>query len=291
VTEVSGIVLRVMTGGDIAAGMHLKDLAGWNQTAGDWALFTRLSPGRCFAAVQGERVVGTVTTLRYPGRVAWVSMLLVDPAFRGCGIGSRLFERAVAAVRDWGTVALDATPAGQGLYARRGFAAGFRIDRTVIARVPRLNGERDAGMARIGAHDWPAIAALDGQAFAADRTAVLHDLWDRAPEMAWRRMREGRLVGAVLGRRGTRYAHVGPLVAETAGDALVLCRACLSGLEGMPAVLDVPAYQGELRDALAELGFTRQRSLQRMTLAPEDEACPFAGDDRRQYAIAGPELG
>ena len=38
-------------------------------------------------------VIGTVTTAGYGGRVAWISMLLVDPAHRGQGMGTRLPSR------------------------------------------------------------------------------------------------------------------------------------------------------------------------------------------------------
>ncbi|MBN1641745.1 MAG: GNAT family N-acetyltransferase [Anaerolineae bacterium] len=286
-----GIVLRRMTGADIAAGMRLKAAAGWNQTEADWALFLRLSPDGCTVAADGDRVVGTVTTLRYPGRLAWISMLLVEPGYRGQGIGARLFDRALCAVREWGTVALDATPAGQSLYAARGLVVCHRIDRMVIPHVPSLSANPEDGIERVREGDWPAIAALDGRAFGADRSAVLRDLWRRAPGMSWRRVRAGQLVGVALGRHGARYEQVGPLVAETVEDAVALCRASLLGLRGRPAVLDVPAYQDALREWLRELGFVRERTLARMALVPWNVAPSPGAEQALQYAIGGPELG
>ena len=42
--------LRTMTNADVPAGMRLKELAGWNQTAADWERFLEASPQGCFVA-------------------------------------------------------------------------------------------------------------------------------------------------------------------------------------------------------------------------------------------------
>ncbi|HUT19048.1 MAG TPA: GNAT family N-acetyltransferase [Anaerolineae bacterium] len=288
--EAPGIALRHMTADDIAAGMRLVGEAGWNQTEEDWQLFLGLSPDRCFVAVADGQVIGTVTTLDYEGRVAWISMLLVDPAFRHMGIGSRLFDRALDAVSGCGTIALDATPAGQGLYARRGFEPLFEIDRLVIDRLPPL-GDLPDGVGPIAGEDWPAIAALDRPVFGADRTPLLRALWEGAPQLAWRRTREERPVGFCFGRRGTRYVQVGPIVAETNEDAVALCGACMRGLAGRAIVLDVPTFQPALRTWLEHLGFSHQRSLTRMILSPEQADAALGPQSEHQFAIAGPELG
>jgi len=288
--KASGIALRHMTAGDIAAGMRLVGEAGWNQAEEDWQLFLGLSPDRCFVAVADGQVVGTVTTLDYEGRVAWISMLLVDPATRHMGIGSQLFDRALGAVSSCGTIALDATPAGQGLYARRGFEPLFEIDRLVIDRLPPLD-DLPAGVGPIAEDDWPAIVASDHPAFGADRTPLLRALWERAPQLAWRRTREERPAGYCLGRRGTRYVQVGPIVAETNEDAVALCGACMRGLAGRAVVLDVPTFQPALRTWLERLGFSCQRSLARMVLSPEQGHATLGPQFEHQFAIAGPELG
>jgi len=286
-----GIALRQMTADDVAAGMRLVREAGWNQTEEDWQLFLRLSPGRCFVAVADARVIGTVTSLGYEGEMAWISMLLVDPSTRRMGIGSRLFDRALDAVVGCRTIALDATPAGQGLYARRGFEPRFEIDRLVTGHLPPPDGDLPSEVKPIAEEDWPAIAALDRPIFGADRTPVLRALWARAPRLAWAQVREGRLTGYCLGRAGSRYIQLGPVVAETTEDALALCRASMHGLAWQAVVLDVPAFQPALRAWLEGVGFSRQRSLLRMALSRTQDQAALAPQLRRQCAIAGPELG
>src|SRR2546426_12200613 len=85
--------LRVMTIPDIPAGMRLKEIAGWNQTPADWERFLSASPEGCFVTEVEGRVVGTATTINYEDRFAWIGMVLVDPDYRGRGIGTRLLEK------------------------------------------------------------------------------------------------------------------------------------------------------------------------------------------------------
>src|SRR5258707_5776 len=60
--------LRIMTMADIPAGMRLKEIAGWNQTAEDWKRFLEASPEGCLAAEEGGRVCGTATTISFENR-------------------------------------------------------------------------------------------------------------------------------------------------------------------------------------------------------------------------------
>jgi GNAT superfamily N-acetyltransferase len=88
--------LRTMSEQDIPAGMRLKEIAGWNQTANDWKCFLKASPAGCFVAEVDGTVRGTAATISYEHRFAWVGMVLVDPEFRGQGIGTRLLEKTIA---------------------------------------------------------------------------------------------------------------------------------------------------------------------------------------------------
>lgn len=94
---------------------------------------------RAWVATEADgRIVGHVAVSRVEGdglaefraagvtgRLAAVSVLLVDPACRGRGVGSRLLEHAVAAIRaDGRQPVLDVAPvhaAALALYRRRGW--------------------------------------------------------------------------------------------------------------------------------------------------------------------------
>ena len=128
--------LRTMTTADIPAGMRLKDVAGWNQTPADWRCFLQSSPRGCFAAEVDGKVVGTAATIVYEQRFAWIGMVLVDPGFRGRGIGTRLLRKAVEHLDEIGigTMKLDATPAGRPIYRKLGFEDEYEIERWLLKR-------------------------------------------------------------------------------------------------------------------------------------------------------------
>src|ERR1700683_884599 len=117
--------IRVMTPADVPAGMRLKDLAGWNQTEQDWRRFLEAAPDGCFVAEWSGQVAGTVTTISYENRFAWIGMVLVDPQLRGKGVGTALLERAMDYLDASGVpcLKLDATPQGRPIYERLGFRA------------------------------------------------------------------------------------------------------------------------------------------------------------------------
>ena len=120
--------LRVMTQSDIPAGMRLKEIAGWNQTARDWERFLR----RVRKAVSWRRPRGRwsepLRRLLYEHRFAWIGMVLVDPASRGQGMGTKLLVKAIEHLDTCGipSIKLDATPQGKPLYEKLGFVQRIR---------------------------------------------------------------------------------------------------------------------------------------------------------------------
>ncbi|MBU6402797.1 MAG: GNAT family N-acetyltransferase, partial [Verrucomicrobia bacterium] len=118
----SEVSVRLMTEADLEAADELRRLAGWNQTPLKWRCLRRLVPHGCFVAVFDGQVVGTVTTTTYGQALAWIGMMLVHPAHRRLGIGTRLMRQALAFLQQRGTqcIKLDATPAGQPVYAKLG---------------------------------------------------------------------------------------------------------------------------------------------------------------------------
>nr|CAA9271813.1 Creatinine amidohydrolase [uncultured Armatimonadetes bacterium] len=285
-----GIAVRAMGPDDVPDGMRLKTLAGWNQTEADWRLFLE---GPCpggFVAVQDGRVVGTVAVIRYGEDLAWIGMMLVDPAFRRLGIGRLLLEHAVAGVAASGRAAikLDATPAGKALYDTMGFVDESRLHRLTHANLPPLPEPAGGGAcAAVTEEDWPGIDVLDRSVFGADRGRVLRALAAQDPPRALRLTRAGRVEGFCFARPGSRYHQIGPIVAGSVDDAILLSTAALRGLGGRPIVLDVPDAQAEFLRRLAALGFARDRSFVRMARAPAPPAAP----QDRVFAICGPEFG
>ena len=280
------ITLRPMAEADIPLGMRLKELAGWNQTEADWRLLLSLSRGGSFVACCGSAEVATLTTATYDGKLGWIGMVLVDPAYRRRGIATQLVRAAISAAEpSVALLGLDATRAGRPLYEGLGFAACGELLR--MTRPAAALEESETPCEPITAGELPALAAFDAPLFGARRQAVLRDLWLRLPQSACALRREGRLVGYVLSRSGSASVQIGPLVAPTIAESLLLLRAALRPLARHDTHLDVPTDQHEWIAALEELGFVASRPFTRMTLG----GAPPLGQSRYQLAVAGPELG
>ena len=280
----TGATFRDLTAADVADGLALCRESGWNQTEADWRML--LAPPSVFrAAVVDGRVVGSAGAMIYGDQLAWVCMVLVAPAQRGRGLGTCLVEQVLERVKAVRAVGLDATPKGQSVYARLGFAPTASL-----ARLLATSGEaasRPSEEARpMTEADLVRVLPRDEAAFGANRARVLRQAFAAAPEYAWC-VGAGEAIRAYgLGRHGAIAEHIGPVVAETEDAAATVVRACLGAHPGRPFFLDAPA-RPEWRQALSEMGFREQRPFTRMY---RGGLLPTAQTEGI-YAAFGPELG
>lgn len=278
------ILIRGMTREDRPLGLELVRRAGWNQTAQDWIRFTELQPDGCFVAGLDESAVATLTTCIF-GPVAWVAMVLVDPAMRGRGIGRALMARAIEFLEGRGvrTIRLDATPAGRGLYERLGFVGEYRLAR--FEGTPEVAGVRKPG----GSFD-PAlldgVADLDHSVTGIRRGRLLNRLAADHPERVRIATRDGVEVdGYLMERPGLHASQIGPCIARRGVGESLLAEA-LTRHRGQPVFVDIPAGN-EASTALASArGLTVQRDFMRMSRGETVADEPLA-----IWASFGPEMG
>jgi GNAT superfamily N-acetyltransferase len=295
-----------MTDADLEDGLRLSRASGWNQAIGDWRLLLSLGPGLFRVGLEDGVVVASGGAVRYGDALAWICMILVDPARRGHGIGTRIFDevlaRANAAVRTGGlrAVGLDATPAGHGIYLQCGFQdEGGLVRVRAEGPVGSALESRSRGPGAIQdltptlaprvrpltAEDLPAVLARDREVFGADRGAVLRWALATAPDLAWISS-AGGTVAYCFGRHGDHSDQVGPVVADDLGPARDLLRACLARPWSRPLIVDARVEPSWLV-ALARMGFREQRPFTRMYLG---EARP-AARTALEPAVFGPEFG
>jgi GNAT superfamily N-acetyltransferase len=205
---------RPMSRADIPEAMRLKDAAGWNQTEADWERLLSANPEGCFAAERENRLIGTATTIVYQHRFAWIGMMLVDPRYRGQGIGTALLERALEHVDSRGVACarLDATPQGKPLYQRLGFRSEYEIERWTLRREVMV--DRAVQAPAPPGEIVKNMLSLDGEIFAADRSWLLRSVAETAPEFTLAAWQDAEMSGYALGRRGSFADHLGPWTAR-----------------------------------------------------------------------------
>jgi GNAT superfamily N-acetyltransferase len=268
-----------MTAADIAAGLRLCRASRWNQLEEDWRMFVE-PPSGAWLLERGDTVIGTAALARYD-KLAWVAMMLVDPAERRAGHGGRLLSAALDAADGASCVGLDATPLGQPLYRKFGFVESYSLLRMTWGRPPGLPSlGRPGGLPHvITPTDLPAICLMDREIFGADRSSLLSSLLARSPESAW--TIEGQ--GYCFGRPGHLYHQLGPIVASDFDTARALVTHALAA---HPGTIDVPLLDPAWIDWLKSIGFLEERPFVRMFLRGH----VHPGNPARQYAITGPEF-
>ena len=276
---------------DVAAALRLSEQARWNQTARDWRLM--ITHGHAVGLFEpGGALVATALVLPFEDRLAWISMVLVTPAWRRQGHASRLLQYCTGYIEEAGMIAaLDATEAGRKVYTRLGFSDLYPISRweglsptQTTAPAPY---EASAAIRLLPAKDLDGLAAWDRERFGAGRAPVLRHLWQAAPHLA--HIAEdagGNLVGYGLARPGRLATQLGPVVADDTAVATLLMQHAVEKITGLVYV-DVPDAQTTFKQRLIDAGFTRQRGFIRMVKGD----LPALDQVAQIYAIAGPELG
>jgi len=282
--------LRTMTRRDIPAGLRLKELAGWNQTASDWNRFLDASPQGCFVAEVDGHVSGTATTISFENKFAWIGMVLVDPEYRSQGIGTKLLERTIEYLdqQKMPTMKLDATPQGKPLYEKLGFVTEYGIERWVLKRSPSADARTaDPNRAALSTAQLQSILVKDREVFGADRSSLLQSLREESPDFGMGVWDDGKVSGYLFGRRGSFADHLGPWMAENSSASRALLDAFLVRSTREAVIVDCLTGNPASLELLRTAGFSYARTLTRMYRGLND----YPGNPAALCAILGPEFG
>jgi GNAT superfamily N-acetyltransferase len=276
-----------MTPADIPAGMLLKGIAGWNQTQEDWERFLEAAPEGCFVAEWNGQVAGTVATIIYEDRFAWIGMVLVDPQVRGKGIGTALLLKAIDYLdaKKVPCMKLDATPQGKPIYTRLGFQIEYEIERHKLTRDATAESSPQSPV--FAAQDFDQLLEFDHKVFGADRSVILRSLAKSAPELVAIHRSGGAVEAFALGRQGSLADHLGPWAAANAPAAGAVCDDFLRRSRRPVVFVDALRENAWAPALLAARGFQFSRSLTRMYRG--ENAHPGRPD--LLGAILGPEFG
>jgi GNAT superfamily N-acetyltransferase len=284
------INIRPMTITDLRLGLKLTQQAGWNQTESDWQRFIDLQPTGCFVAELDGSGVGTTTTCIL-GQVAWIAMVLVDVNARGRGVGTRLLEHSLSYLkqRKVKTVRLDATPAGQPIYAKLGFQPEYELARFEGILPRRRRPEPVEGPEPAVAKATPEIFAdiieFDNRMTGTDRTKMLTRLFEEFPENI-RFLRHGdKIDGYATVRPGANALQVGPCIATALAGPPLLGDA-LSRCAGEPVFVDIPLHNAAAAGIAESRGLQIQRCFMRMYHGEE-----VKDNVETLWASSGPEKG
>ncbi|CAO3409289.1 GNAT family N-acetyltransferase [Azospirillum largimobile] len=275
---------------------HLEDAlalsrqAQWPHRLEDWSLTLSLSRGLVAVDAETAQVVGTVLTTPYGEDAAAINMVIVDEGWRGQGLGRRLMDEAMAMAGDR-PLRLTATSDGLPLYEKLGFRE--------VGSVLQHQGEASPmsfvaaeEVVPADADDRGAIAALDRQAFGADRSQLLKRFAEVGSVTLLRR--NGAPVGFAALRDFGRGQVVGPVVAPDAEGAKALIGPIIAANPGKFLRVDTTADTG-IAPWLADCGLRHVGGgvAMRRPAPPRASASPAPAPQASvsTYALASQALG
>lgn len=269
--------LPALTADSAAMLQALVVASGWNQVEADWELFASQGTIHAVRDAQGGIVASGAVLPLDPG-AAWISMILVAPEQRGQGLGRQVFEQCLRTVQAAGrTALLDATPAGEKLYAQFGFVPTWRLSRWQRPAAGTATTERSPQRPA----NMDALAALDTLALGLRRERMLAQFADRPGSRVVRQAEAFCFV-----RAGRLAQQIGPMLARDEAHAAALLSE-VAATTPQALFIDVPDDRPQMHRQMQACGFERVRTFTRMALGKPAPAGQYAFI----HAIAGPEYG
>jgi ribosomal protein S18 acetylase RimI-like enzyme len=234
---------------DIPPFLNLARAESWVAEPWEFEFMLLEFPLGCFSARnENGEPIGFVTSLRHE-RSGWIGNLIVNTAYRGKGIGEKLFKKALGALLDSGleTIWLTASKSGMPMYQKFGFARIDTIIRWCVSGCQRCIGQEAEA---IGVIDYSLLNDIDIRGWGDRRCALVAETAGR-----------GRVLqeeaGFVVVQRCGDGRQLGPFSAAGYGTADALLKAALNSISpGTKVCLDAPASN---RSALKLFNRNRMR--------------------------------
>lgn len=222
------IQMSALGTGDLVQAKSLSDALGWPYRLEDWTFAHGLGEG--LGLRHDDRLIGTAMGWNYGPRFATVGMIIVDAAYRGLHLGSRLVDGLLEGAGER-SVILNATLDGLELYRKRGFNSfGVTCQHQGIAR-PLPNPDPAFAIEQANDADWAGLIELDEGAAGMPRGGLLTALAECGVASVLRRG-DGKALGYAICREFGRGHVIGPVVAPGAAQAAALIAHAMSGLVG-----------------------------------------------------------
>ena len=231
--------IRTMHRDEIQLAIDWAAQEGWNPGLHDARSFHAADPDGFLMAEIDRKPVGCISAVAHGSDFGFIGLYIVVPAWRGRGIGLRLWNAAISRLSGR-VIGLDGVVAQQENYGRSGFTLAWRNAR-YGGTAQRSEKAPPNELVPLSSVAFEALCRKDREAFPAPRTAFLRE-WCAMPDsagLAW--LQHGRIGGWGVIRRSREGHKIGPLVADEPAIASALYAGlCNSVPAGDAVYLDVP---------------------------------------------------
>jgi len=246
---------------DINEFLFLATGEGWISDAWELEFLRSVFPAGCLVCRNKGIPVAFLTSIKYR-RSGWIGNLLVRKEWRGQGLGSALFQRALEVLDEAGTRTawLTASASGRPIYERQGFIAIDSVNRwQARGRITPGNGTADG---------FSGILALDEAGWGDSRETLLRATVDRGSISLLPK-------GFMVHQGGENAVMIGPWGSRNPESAAKLLEQRMIPAEhGSQIFLDVPAKNRDASKLLHKTGFTVQSSTTLMYRGEKPDYAP-----------------
>jgi len=273
--------IRCMRPGDFDIAARLSNIENWDNSIDDFRRILRVEPGGSFVAIEERHRLGIVTTISY-GRLGWIGNLVVSKRYRKLGIGSWLVKHAIVHLRRKGarTIGLFSYKSALPFYQR----LGFKRDASYLRFFGRGRALTSKGPRNIGMNDFERILVFDRKCFGHHRDRLLKDLLERFRDSSFLTMRNGKVLGYIVGKNYENTCEIGPWLCSREGisTAASLLRAVLNASIGKPVEVTVSNRNRQAFRLLRNHDFENHGMVVRMYCGDRsgfpDDRCNFAAE-------------
>jgi len=275
---------------DIDFAYKLNVMEQWDDTRNDIKRMFNGEPNGCFIAEIKSKPVGHVFSISY-GRLGWIGFLIVKAEYRRRGRGTLLTRRAMGYLLSCNveTIKLEAVSAIADLYRKLGFVDEYDSLRFtgVSRKITSLSSHRINTLKREGIKQ---LTKFDAEYFGANRTKVLHRLYQENPKLCFVSRIGSRIVGYIMFRKTKSGYRIGPWVCnpenpQVARELLMECMETIG--HNAKLYVGVPAMNEVAVEILQDFDFRQYSKSIHMHFGEKLETERVDG----VFAIGGPEKG
>jgi len=278
--------IRQMIRSDLDFAVFCTETEGWDSEVREvFEGFHTFFPGGCFIAEEEDKPAGIVVATSYADH-GFIGELIVLHRYRGRGIGTALFRRAVDVLRERGvrTILLDGDLKAVPIYERGGFRR--------LCRSLRFNGSirgcMSGSIRPMSVKDLVAISQIDREIFGDDRSFFLEDCLRNYPGYCLVEEKKGRVTGYLFGRKGRGLIAAGPWAVLPGGEPMAMLESLSCVADGISLRIGVLENNLEATRFMRSLhGFDEEEYSWRMEWGlPSD-----LGDNPCLFGIGSPARG
>jgi len=274
--------IRTMSRDELDLVVEWAALEGWNPGLHDAECFYAADSDAFLIGYLGQEPVGCISVVRYGSSFGFLGFYIVKPEMRGRRYGYRLWQVGLERLHGR-TVGLDGVVAQQDNYRRSQFVLAHRS----IRFGGELACERPSDPRLVPVRsELESVLRYDRPFFPAERDSFLRCWFQPHRRQGLAVVEHGSIRGYGVVRVCRTGSKIGPLFAETEGEADLLFRALAAAAESGPVYLDCPEPNRAATALAARYGLSPVFETARMYRGPAPDL-PLS----RIYGITTFELG